>query len=72
MQGAFHAGAVVGVELADAFGDVVYFGAGDFLCRKRNFAVHKAGGGDSSEVNDDFEQFFAVVRLFYRMANVGG
>jgi len=72
VQGALHARAVVGVKLADALGNVVNVGAGDFFYRKRDFALDKTRGGDTSEVNDDFQQFFAVVRFFHGVANIKG
>ena len=70
MERALHAGAIVGVKVTNAFGDVVDFCAADFFVEQCNFTVHKAGGGNAAEVNDDLQQFLAVVRLFHGMTDV--
>lgn len=69
-RSAIHPGAVVGVEGANALGNVIDLSVGDFLVEQRNFAVHKRADGIPSQVNDDLQQFVAVVRLLDRMADV--
>lgn len=72
MKSPFDACAVVRVEGADAFDDVVEFGARQFRARKHDFIFNKARGGNASEVEDDFEEQVAVVRLFDGVADVRG
>ncbi len=70
MQGALDAGAVVGVEFADALDHVVQLLAGDFGFAQGDLVFHEAGGGNASQVEDDLEQFVAVVCFFHRMADI--
>ena len=72
MKSPFDACAVVRVESADAFDHVVEFGARQFRARKHDFIFDKARGGNTSEVEDDFEEQVAVIRLFHRVTDVGG
>ena len=72
MESPLDACAVVRVESADALDNVVEFGARQFRTRKHDFIFDKARGGDASEVEDDFEEQVAVVRLFDRVTDVRG
>lgn len=61
MEGAFEAGAVVGVELADALVHKVNFGTRDFFLAQDDLAVNEARRGDAPQVEDDFEQIVVVI-----------
>ena len=70
MESPLDACTVVRVERSDAFHNVVEFGARQFGARKHDFIFDKTRGGNASEVEDDFEEQVAVVRLFDRVTDV--
>ena len=72
MKCALHTGAVVGVERANALCNMVDLSTGDLSVEQRNFTVHKAGSGNTTEVDDDLQQFLAVVRLLHGVTDIGG
>ena len=72
MKCALDACAVVRVEITDAFDNVIKFSARQFRARKHDFIFDKTRGGNASEVEDDFEEQVAVVRLFDRVTDVRG
>ena len=72
MQCALDARAVIGIECAHALDNVIEFGAGEFRVAQNDFIFNKARRGDSSEVEDDFEEQVAVIRLFHGVSDVGG
>ncbi len=67
VQRALDAGAVVRVELADAFIDVCDVFCCDLRFTQHHFALDIACRGDTPEVNDDLEQPVVIVRLVNRV-----
>ena len=61
MQRALDAGAVVGVERADAVVHVVDLLARDLVLAQDNFMLDEAGGRHAAQVEDDLEQVVAVI-----------
>lgn len=72
MESPLDACAVVRVEVADALDNVIQFGAGEFGVAQHDLILDKARGGHASEVEDDFEEQIAVVRLFHGVTDIGG
>ena len=71
MKRTLHARAIIRVEGADAFGDVVNFCACDLFFQQGHFVFNKTRSWYAAKVNHDLEQFFAVVRFFHRVTNIG-
>ena len=61
VQGAFQAGAVIRVELADALHHVVQVGVVDFDRGEHDLGIDKAGRGEAPQVQDHFQQVVAVI-----------
>ncbi len=55
VERALHAGAVVGVKVADAGDGVVQVSAGDFVIREHHLAIEVARGGHTPQIQDHFE-----------------
>ena len=72
MQRTFDTGAVIRVEIADAFHHMIELGTGELLVAQNDFILYKARRGHASEIENDFEQIVAVIRLFHGMADVRG
>ena len=62
MKRALHACAVIGVERADALGDVVNISPSDLFFREHDFAFDKTRGGQTPEVTRQYVNFG-----FYRL-----
>jgi len=70
MQRAFDTRAVIRIELSCALVHVIDLAARDLGLTQNDLTIHKPDGGDSSQIQNDLEQIFAVVRLFHRMADI--
>jgi len=72
MQGAFEAGAVVGVKLSDTFNNVIKFGAHDLFVDKNRLTLDIARRGDAPQVKDDLEQVIVIVGFMDGLDDVAG
>ena len=70
VQRALHAGAVVGVEVADAGDDVVEVGLVDLFVRQHHLAVGVAGRGHAPQVEDHFQQFVVSIEFPQPLAQI--
>jgi hypothetical protein len=70
VKGTLEAGAVVRVEVADAFHYMVKFGAGEFLAAERDLAFNETRAGHAAKIEDDLEQVVAIVCLFNSVPDI--
>lgn len=61
MEGALDAGAVVRVKIAQAFHRPGNFIRANFGLAQGDFAIRKAGSGNTPKAHDDFEQFIVMI-----------
>ncbi len=72
MQGALDAGAVVGVELADALHHMVQLGVRDLFVDQHHLALDVTRRGHTAQVEDDLKQVVVIVGLMHGRDNLLG
>ncbi len=61
VQGALQAGAVIGIEFADAGNDVVDLLVGDLFFGEDDLAIHEERHRDAAEIEDDLEEIIGII-----------